>query len=244
MTRLVLSALVVQAMAALAWPDALETRFANPPEAAKPRCYWYWMDGHVSREGITKDIEAMRRAGIGGAYIGVISGQSGAPADTHLKALSEEWWGYIEHAIREAGRIGVEIGLFNSPGWSQSGGPWVKPEQSMRYVSLPEVRIRGSQRFEGKLPAPTGPFQEIAVVAFPAPKGDSEFLEESARAPTSMSITPETLRRSSSTSSASDGMSATAGPLALYGTGGSSRPVRSGKSTPATWPGEPIPTDA
>ncbi|NUM53809.1 MAG: glycoside hydrolase family 2 [Candidatus Hydrogenedentes bacterium] len=186
MTRLGFSFLVVYALAAAAWSDALEKRFTDPPEDTKPRCYWYWMDGLVSREGITKDLEAMRRAGIGGAYIGVISGQSGVSRDAPCKALSEEWWGYIDHAIREAGRIGIGIGVFNSPGWSQSGGPWVRPEQSMRHVSLPEIRVRGPQRFEDKLPAPSGPFQDIAVVAFPAPRGDGECSDETARTSTSI----------------------------------------------------------
>ena len=74
----------------------------------------------------------------------------------------------------KATRLGVDIGLFNSPGWSQSGGPWVKPDQAMRYVVLPETRLRGPQRFEGKLPAPAGDFQDIAVLAFPAPAGEGE----------------------------------------------------------------------
>ncbi|MCC6155942.1 MAG: glycoside hydrolase family 2 [Candidatus Hydrogenedentes bacterium] len=182
------SLIAIQAIAMTAYPDVLQDRFANPPETTKPRCYWYWMDGHISREGITKDLEAMRRAGIGGAYIGVISGQSGMPADAGYEALSESWWGYIEHAVREAGRIGVNIGLFNSPGWSQSGGPWVKPEQSMRHVLLPEIRVRGPQRFEGALPTPTEPFQNVAVVAFPMPKGDGEYAKETARNSKSVSF--------------------------------------------------------
>ena len=85
------------------------------------------MDGQVTREGITRDLEAMKRVGIGEGYIGIISGQAGTPVGVRSKAFTEEWWGHIEHAIREGGRLGVDIGLFNSPGWSQSGGPWVKP---------------------------------------------------------------------------------------------------------------------
>ncbi|MCC6794114.1 MAG: glycoside hydrolase family 2 [Candidatus Hydrogenedentes bacterium] len=181
MKQRLFSLIAIQVIAMTAHPDALQDRFANPPETTKPRCYWYWMDGHISREGITKDLEAMRSSGIGGAYIGVISGQSGMPANAGYKALSESWWGYIEHAVREAGRIGVDIGLFNSPGWSQSGGPWVRPEQSMRYVLLPEIRVRGPQRFEGPLPTPAGPFQDVAVVAFPVPECDGEYVKETAR---------------------------------------------------------------
>jgi len=91
-----------------------------------------------------------------------------------LKSLSDEWWGYIEHAVREGGRIGVDIGLFNCPGWSQSGGPWIKPGQAMRYVALHEIRVTGGKQFDGKLPQPNGDFQDLAVLAFPAPAHDAD----------------------------------------------------------------------
>ncbi|OGV70699.1 MAG: hypothetical protein A2283_16580 [Lentisphaerae bacterium RIFOXYA12_FULL_48_11] len=151
--------------ALLAAPDDLAARFLNPPDSTKPRCYWYWIDGHVSREGITHDLEAMKRVGIGEGYIGIIGGGE-------IKALTEDWWQLIEHAVREGGRIGVDVGLFNCPGWSQSGGPWIKPEQSMRYVALQEMRVTGPKRFEGKLPKPEGDFQDLAVLAFPVPAND------------------------------------------------------------------------
>jgi hypothetical protein len=168
------------ASAALA-ADELAKKFDNPPDASKPRCYWYWIDGQISKEGITRDLEAMRRVGIGEGYIGVIGGGE-------VKALSEPWWQLIEHAIREGGRLGVDIGLFNCPGWSQSGGPWVQPSQAMRYVSVSEMRVRGPKRFEGKLPAPSGFFQDIAVLAMPAPAGDDEVAKITARTPTSIAF--------------------------------------------------------
>jgi hypothetical protein len=159
----------------------LADRFSNPPEYTKPRCYWYWIDGHISREGITHDLEAMRRVGIGEGYIGIIGGGE-------VKALSDPWWQLIEHAVREGGRIGVDIGLFNCPGWSQSGGPWIKPSQSMRYVALPELHLKGPQHFEGNLPAPKGDFQDIAVLAFPTPAGEDDLAKIAARTPTSISF--------------------------------------------------------
>jgi len=163
---------------------SLESDFAHPPDQTKPRCYWYWMDGQISKTGITRDLEAMKRVGIGEGYIGVISGQSGTPTTGTSKALTDEWWGFIEHAMREGTRLGVDIGLFNSPGWSQSGGPWVKPAQAMRYVTLPELRLRGPQHFTGKLPLPPGEFQDLAVLAFPVPGGEGELAKITARTPT------------------------------------------------------------
>lgn len=153
--------------------DPLAEHFLQPPDATKPRCYWYWMDGHISKTGITKDLEAMKRVGIGGAFIGVISGQSGIPANPEPKALTPEWWGFIEHAIREASRIGVELGLFNSPGWSQSGGPWVTPDKAMRYIVQTETAVKGPQHFAEKLPAPQNGFQLLTIQAFPAPTGEA-----------------------------------------------------------------------
>ena len=161
----------------------LEDDFIIPPAATQPRCYWYWMDGQISKTGITRDLEAMKRVGIGEGYIGVISGQGGKPMTKPCQALTDEWWSYIEHAVREGTRLGVDIGLFNSPGWSQSGGPWVKPSQAMRYVTLPELRLHGPQHFVGKLPLPTGEFQDLAVLAFPAPAGEGEVARITARTP-------------------------------------------------------------
>jgi hypothetical protein len=167
---------------------SLESDFIQPPESTKPRCYWYWMDGFITKEGITRDLEAMKRVGISEGYIGVISGQAGKPAGGGSKALTDEWWGFIEHAIREGTRLGVDIGLFNSPGWSMSGGPWVKPSQAMRYVTMPELRLRGPQQFKGKLPLPPGEFQDLAVLAFPMPGGEGEAAKIVARTPTQVSF--------------------------------------------------------
>lgn len=168
--------------------DDLKADFANPPDSTKPRCYWYWMDGQITKEGLTKDLEAMRRVGIGEGYIGVISGQTEMPASGGASALSDEWWAMIEHAVREGGRLGVDIGFFNSPGWSQSGGPWVKPDQAMRHVVLPEIKVTGPKRFEDLLPAPTGEFQDIGVYAFPAPAGEGVLAKETGRTPTSVTF--------------------------------------------------------
>jgi hypothetical protein len=153
--------------------STLEKDFASPPEATKPRCYWYWMDGNITTNGITKDLEAMRRVGIGEAYIGIIADQSRL-APGSVKALTEPFWETLAHAVREGTRLGVDIGVFNSPGWSQSGGPWVKPEQAMRHLVFPEIHLRGPQHFSRKLPKPDGFFQDVAVLAFPAPTDDAD----------------------------------------------------------------------
>jgi hypothetical protein len=161
------------ALAVQVHADELEKGFSAPPEATKPWCYWYWMSDNISKEGLSKDLEAMARVGIGEAFIGNIY----KPADVavgKIKVLTPEWWAMVEHAIREGGRTGVNIGMFNCPGWSMSGGPWIKPEQAMRYVAMSETRVTGPMKFAQKLPAPKEPFQDIAVLAFPAPQGDAD----------------------------------------------------------------------
>jgi hypothetical protein len=165
--------------------DKLAATFANPPLETRPGCYWYWFEQPVTQEGITRDLEAMRKVGIGRAYLGIIGWQS------NKSALTEPWWDNVRHAIREAGRVGVEIGFFNSPGWSQSGGPWVKPEQSMRYVTSSEITLKGPQKFSGSLPQPQGMIQQVAVIAFPAPKYESQSVLEKERTPTSITFEAE-----------------------------------------------------
>jgi hypothetical protein len=154
--------------------QSLEAGFASPPHDTKPWCYWYWISDNVSREGITRDLEAMALVGIGEAFIGNIF-LDDVPAGS-IKVLTPEWWSLVEHAIREGGRTGVNIGMFNCPGWSQSGGPWIKPSEAMRYLAASETRVSGPTNFAGKLAAPKDPFQDVAVLAFPAPQADADSL--------------------------------------------------------------------
>jgi len=166
--------------------DFLSENFKNPPAATKPWVYWYWISDHISKEGITKDLEAMAKVGIGEALIGNIDEikQKG-----NVKALTEEWFQMIDHAIREGKRTGVNVGLFNSPGWSQSGGPWNKPENSMRYLIQSELKVKGPQKFSAKLTKPAEQFQDVAVLAFASPLNDDNFLSN---ANSTITSTPET----------------------------------------------------
>jgi len=155
----------------------LDDGFRSPPSATKPWIYWYWINDNISRDGLTRDLEAMARVGIGEAFIGNVDLPGGQPRGK-VPVFSDEWWGLVEHAIREGGRLGVDIGLFNCPGWSQSGGPWVEPTDAMRYVVISETRVQGPRRFEGRLALPAAAsadtFEDIAVLALPAPKADAD----------------------------------------------------------------------
>jgi hypothetical protein len=148
--------------------------FANPPASTRPSVYWYWVSGDISRKGIRNDLEAMAKAGIGEAIIGNVDVNREFRGD--IEVLSDNWWDLVAYAMDEGARLGVDIGMFNSPGWSQSGGPWVKPEQSMRFVAFSETRITGPVSFRGELEKPTVEFQDIGVLAFPSPTLDDDRL--------------------------------------------------------------------
>lgn len=147
--------------------DPLVDGFQSPPEDTKPGCYWYFFKDDVTKDGITKDLEAMAHVGIGRAFIGYINQGANPVGDNQV--LSEKWWERLEHTFLEADRLGIDIGMFNCPGWSQSGGPWITPERSMRNLVNTEVRVTGPAAFDQMLPARDGYFETVKVLAFPAP---------------------------------------------------------------------------
>ena len=160
-------------LAASAHADSLADGFRNPPDSARPQVWWHWMNGNITKEGITADLEAMKRVGIGGAQIFNVDG--GIPAGP-VKFLSPEWRELMQHAAREADRLGLELCLHNCAGWSSSGGPWNTPEHAMQRVTTSEQPVKGPAHFGGMLPAPParlGFYRDIAVLAFRTPAGEN-----------------------------------------------------------------------
>lgn len=154
----------------LAEEDILASGFSNPPAEAKARTWWHWVNGHVSREGIIADLEAMHRLGIQEAQL--FNVDMGIPNGT-LKYLSPEWLDMLAFAVSEAKRLGMEIGLNNSAGWSSTGGPWITPEYAMQQIVYSDTLCVGGKTFRGKLPQPTvrhDYYRDIAVFAFPKPE--------------------------------------------------------------------------
>lgn len=150
----------------------LEAGFRNPPAAAKPWVFWYWMYAAISREGITADLEAMKAAGIGGAYLLSIQGPTDPPLMTPpVNQLTPEWWDMIRHAMSEAGRLGIDIAMQDCDGFATAGGPWITPELSMQKVVWSETRVAGGSKIETALPQPPAKenyYKDIAVFAVPA----------------------------------------------------------------------------
>ena len=146
----------------------LEKGFVNPPDTIQTSVYWYWMSDNISKEGVVKDLYAMKKQGINRAFIGNI-GYESTPYGA-VKLFSDEWWDILHTALKTATELNIEIGIFNCPGWSQSGGPWIKPGQAMRYLASSELKVKGGQKLEIALKQPNKDFQDVRVVAFKAPK--------------------------------------------------------------------------
>lgn len=160
--------------------ELLEKGFINTPDSIKTAVYWYWISGHISEEGVIKDLHAMKDVGINRAFIGNIGLTEAESGVGNVKFYSEEWWKILHAALKTATELGIDIGIFNSPGWSQSGGPWVKPEQAMRYLASTKATVKGGQKIEITLPKPESPykdsFQDVKTIAFPAIKNENSIL--------------------------------------------------------------------
>ncbi len=131
--------------------DALEQGFKTPPDSAKPWVYWFWMNGNITKEGITADLEAMKRVGIGGA---VMMSVSGLIPQGRVDFLTEEWRGMFQHAMSEASRLGIQITMNNADGSAGSGGPWNSVEHSMQILTSSKTNIAGPCKLSQKLPLP------------------------------------------------------------------------------------------
>ncbi len=141
----------------------LEEGFMNPPADAKPHVWWHWMNGNVTQDGIRKDLEWMHNSGIGG-FQNFNVGMTDQIVEERLIPFNEGWKDAVEFTVNLADSLGLEMAEAASPGWSQSGGPWVEPKEAMKKYVWSETRIEGGQTFTGILPNPpiaTGSFQNV-----------------------------------------------------------------------------------
>ncbi|MDR2755684.1 MAG: hypothetical protein LBC20_08250 [Planctomycetaceae bacterium] len=165
--------------------------FKSPPDSVRPWVYWFIMDGNLSKEGITADLESMKQQGIGGVILMEVN-RTGVTRG-NIDFMSEEWQKLFAHAVHETERLGLQLTLNSGPGWTGSGGPWIKPEQSMLHLVASEKIVTGNSVLNEKLPTPTPRkpffgenalppdqekarkefFKDVCVLAFPTPKGNS-----------------------------------------------------------------------
>lgn len=182
---------------------SLAAVFDDPPVSARPATWWHWMNGNVTREGITLDLEWMARVGLAGPLI-FETGQAALPGAAVQR--SAYWQECVRHAVKECARLGLELGMHNCSGWSCAGGPWVDPEDSMKKLVFSRAVIEGGARHPAAPARPAAeailPFshqndmnakleeygfervdyapyyEDVAVFAWPA--GDERLMEESA----------------------------------------------------------------
>ncbi|GAA0540675.1 glycosyl hydrolase [Chitinophaga japonensis] len=128
--------------------------FLSPAQPYQPGCFWWWFNGLVSREGITRDLEAFREKGMGEVLlINTAGGLGGAQMPQGAPFLSDEWRALYRHALQEAARLGITVGVNFSSGWCM-GGPWITPEHAGRWFLQSKLALTGPQRFSGQLPLP------------------------------------------------------------------------------------------
>ena len=145
--------------------DSLESGFRNPPASARPRTWWHWTQSNVTKDGITKDLEWMHRVGIAGAQLADVNAGGGQTVEHKVVFGTPEWLDAVRHAAAEAQRLGLDLDLFASPGWSLTGGPWVKPEQAMKKLVWSEASVQGPRHVVFALPQPprvNGPIRNLA----------------------------------------------------------------------------------
>ena len=165
--------IAVSALAALAEPvpaSEMDAGFADPPQSAGIRCFWWWLNGNVTREAITRDLEEMAAKGFSGALIFDADGsaQGGhARVPTGPAFGSPEWRELFVHAVREAARLGLELSLNIQSGWNL-GGPDVTPEESAHRLAWSEKRVKGPGPLTDRLVQPQARdtcYRDVAVVA-------------------------------------------------------------------------------
>lgn len=164
--------------------------FASPPQVYHPETWFHFIGGNVATNGITADLEAIRRAGISGVQL--FHGQFGGAwpgVEPQIRCLSETWDGAVRHMAEECRRLGLRFTMQNCPGWAMSGGPWIAPSNAMRHLVWNRTDLAGGSNVTVALPLPQPSaeawrdYREVAVVAFPTPEGDTgkQMVPESVR---------------------------------------------------------------
>ncbi len=155
-----------QMMAWIAWvslcqADELDELFAHPPDSARPGVLWMWMGCNVTSNGITRDLEALRKAGFNRATMFSLADvttpwacEIGNSPTPEIIAWTEPWWKLVRHAALESKRLGIDFGMHNCPGYTASGGPWIPPELSMQEICYSQQPVTGPGKIVLDLPRP------------------------------------------------------------------------------------------
>jgi hypothetical protein len=157
-----------------------ETSFSKPSKVYHPETWFHYIGGNVSKEGITRDLEAIAKAGLSG--IQLFHGQFGGPwpgVEPQITSLSANWDDAVRHTAQECRRLGLRFSMNNCPGWATSGGPWITPSNAMRNLIWNRTDVVGGKVISQVLPVPEPnnedwrDYKDISVLAFPTPIGDT-----------------------------------------------------------------------
>ncbi|RST30637.1 glycoside hydrolase [Sphingomonas ginkgonis] len=157
------AALLLASASVPALADDLAAGFANPPQSARPRVWWHWMNGNISKDGIAKDMAWMKRVGIGGLQNFDVNLATPQVVPKRLVYMHDDWKDAFRFAAQQAEANGLELAIASSPGWSETGGPWVPAADGLKKLVWSETVVAGG-RPVGRLPAPpsvTGAFQAL-----------------------------------------------------------------------------------
>jgi len=136
----------------------LENSFTNPLRADGPWVVWHWTSANQTKEGVSSNLEGMAAAGIAGATLFSFPPSDGFRGQTILEhpaaPLTPEWFDLIDHAVTEAGRLGIELAIQISAGWATAGGDWIPPELSQQQIVWSEQELQGGKYFKGMLERP------------------------------------------------------------------------------------------
>lgn len=144
--------------------------FEHPQDSARTKVWWFHGETETTREGITADLEAFKRAGVGGV---VYYDQTHGKMENAFDAFTPAWWEMLRFSAEEAKRLGLTFEVHLSNGFV-AGGPWITYETGMKRLAATETLLTGGRRFEGKLEAPVNSYhyyKDVAVLAFPTPAG-------------------------------------------------------------------------
>ncbi len=151
--------------------EELKQAFQNPTGESAPWIFWYWMNGAVTKEGITADLEAMKAAGLEGACLMPIRDSARVKfMDNSVLQGTPRWWEMVDYSMHEADRLGLKMGMHICDGFALAGGPWVRPEQSMQKVVYSQTLVQGGKIKHLVLPQPAAKenyYRDIAVYALP-----------------------------------------------------------------------------
>jgi hypothetical protein len=150
--------------------DKLAEGFKDPPKTARPNVWWHWLNGNISEEGIAKDLAWMKQSGIGGVQTFDANLMTPVIVSKRIGYMTPEWRKAFRFAAQSASNLGLDLTIAASPGWSETGGPWVRPEDGIKKLVWSETVVEGGKRLTSRLAQPSsvsGPFQDLAI------KGDA-----------------------------------------------------------------------